>query len=56
MTGGPTAWQWTFGDGTSSPEQNPDWETNVVAAEVTLTVRRGDDADSVTKVISTYEC
>ena len=55
-TGRPTAWEWTFGDGSTSSEQNPTWETNAVAAEVTLTASRGDVEDSVTKVVSTPEC
>jgi hypothetical protein len=55
-TGRPTAWKWTFGDGSTSSEQNPAWETNAVVAEVTLTASRGDVEDSVTKVISTPEC
>jgi hypothetical protein len=55
-TGHPTAWEWTFGDGSASSEQNPTWETNAVSAEVTLTASRGDLEDSVRKVISTPEC
>jgi PKD repeat protein len=55
-TGDPTAWQWTFDDGSTSSDQNPTWETSAVAAEVTLTVTRGDEEDSVTKMIDTHEC
>jgi hypothetical protein len=54
--GRPTAWEWTFGDGSTSSEQNPTRDTNAVVAEVTLTASRGDVEDSVTKVISTPEC
>jgi len=53
--GRPTAWEWTFGDGSTSSEQNPTRDTNAVVAEVTLTASRGDVEDSVTKVISTPE-
>jgi PKD repeat protein len=55
-TGGPTGWEWAFGDGSMSSEQNPTWETSAVVAEVTLTARRGDAEDSVTRTISTHEC
>ena len=55
-TGGPTAWEWTFDDGSTSSEQNPTWETSAIEAEVTLTARRGDAEDSVTRRISTPEC
>jgi PKD repeat protein len=55
-TGGPTAWEWTFDDGSTSSEQNPTWETGAVFAEVTLTARRGDAEDSATKMIATHEC
>jgi PKD repeat protein len=41
-TGRPRAWKWTFGDGSTSSEQNPTWETNAVVAEVTLTASRRD--------------
>jgi PKD repeat protein len=55
-TGDPTSWEWTFGDGSTSSEQNPTWETSAVVAEVTLTAKRGDADDSVTRTISTGEC
>jgi PKD repeat protein len=55
-TGGPTSWEWTFGDGSSSSDQNPTWETSAVVAEVTLTAKRGDAEDSVTRTIFTREC
>jgi hypothetical protein len=58
-TGGPTAWEWTFrtfDDGSTSSEQNPTWETGALEAKVTLTARRGDAEDSVTRRIVTHEC
>lgn len=55
-TGAPTAWQWRFPDGSRSSERNPTWKTSLSVAEVTLTVRRGDESDSVTKMISTHSC
>ena len=47
-TGGPTSWQWDFGDGDTSTEQNPQ-RAGSPSGEVTLTVSRGDDEASVTK-------
>lgn len=55
-TGGPTEWDWQLEDAATSDDQNPTWETNRIVAEVTLTVRRGDVEDSVTKLINTVEC
>ena len=43
-TGEPTEWEWTFGDGSTSTEQNPTWETGAIAAEIKLKMSRGDDA------------
>jgi PKD repeat protein len=49
-TGGPTAWAWTFGDGTSSAVQSP---THIYTAagtySVTLTVTNSVGTDTVTK-------
>jgi PKD repeat protein len=49
-TGGPTSWSWTFGDGTTSTEQNP---VHVYALEggydVTLTVSSSYGTDTVKK-------
>jgi PKD repeat protein len=55
-SGEPTSWKWTFGDGTTSTDQNPTWEPGAVTAEVTLTVSRGEAEDSITKRITTHEC
>jgi hypothetical protein len=55
-TGDPTEWEWQFPDGGTSNEQHPIWETNSVVAEVTLTVRRGDDHDSIIEEIDTVQC
>jgi PKD repeat protein len=55
-TGGPTEWEWQFPDGATSDEQHPTWETDSVAAEVTLTVRRGDDHESATEQVDTVQC
>lgn len=55
-TGEPTEWEWTFGDGTTSHEQNPTWEPGAVTAEITLKVSRGNAEDSITKRINTHMC
>ncbi len=54
--GDPTSWAWSFGDGVTSKEQHPTWETERIVAEVTLTVRRGNAEDSLTELVNTYEC
>jgi len=52
-TGGATSWQWNFGDGTSSPVENP---IKVYASAgsytVTLTAYRNAEASSVSKSIT----
>ncbi len=51
-TGGPTAWSWTFpgGNPASGNLQNPSVTYNVVGTyNVSLTVTRGGDSDSMTK-------
>ncbi len=52
-TGGPTAWLWSFGDGTSSTAQNP---AHVFASagsrNVTLTVTNAGGSSSATRVIT----
>lgn len=51
-TGGPTAWTWDFGDGTTSDVQNPAHTFTAPGSyDVKLTVIRGDVMDSVTQVI-----
>lgn len=52
--GAPTSWHWELPDGTTSSEQNPTVDTptptpGVGFGDVTLTVRRGGDEDSITK-------
>ncbi len=54
--GEPTEWKWTFGDGTTSTEQNPTWEPGAVTAKITLRVSRGNTGDSVTERITTHDC
>lgn len=49
-TGGPTSWLWTFGDGTSSTEQNPvHTYTTAGTHTVTLTASHPYDSDTETK-------
>ena len=55
-TGGPTKWDWTFGGGSTSKEQNPTWEPGAVTAEITLHVSRGRVEDSIAERITTHEC
>ena len=51
-TGGPTSWSWTFGDGTSSPVQNP-VKTYLSAGSynVTLTVANASATTSTTRTV-----
>jgi len=49
-TGSPTSWDWTFGDGGSSQEQNPSHEyTAVNTYTVSLTVANAQGQDTETK-------
>jgi PKD repeat protein len=52
-TGNPTSWQWNFGDGSSSTEQNP---SHVYASTgsntVTLTVGNASDTNSVSRTVT----
>ena len=51
-TGDPTTWHWTFPDGSTSEERHPTYEHGVDAPEeVTLTIGRGSETDSVTKAV-----
>lgn len=58
--GRPTSWSWSFPDGTSSQDASPivspaDGQA-FTAGEVSLTVRRGDDSDSVTERVEVVAC
>ena len=47
--GSPDSWLWTFGDGTSSDEQNPTHLYSYPGTyDVTLTVKNGDQTDTAT--------
>ena len=49
---GATSWNWDFGDGTTSSNQNPlHLYTNAGTYRVTLTVKIGDTVESATKTI-----
>jgi len=51
-SGAPTAWSWTFGDGTSSTQQNPTKQYAAIGTYgVTLTVFRGGESSSTTQSI-----
>jgi PKD repeat protein len=48
--GGPESWQWDFGDGGKSVEQNPIHQYQSPGSyTVSLTVRKGDQEDTLTK-------
>ena len=50
--GDPDAWQWDFGDGTTSTEQNPTHEFTAVGTyEVSLLATRGDNTSELPKTI-----
>jgi PKD repeat protein len=50
--GPPTAWSWTFGDGTSSTQQNPSKKYSAVGSYlVTLTVSRSGSSSATTKTL-----
>jgi PKD repeat protein len=52
LTSGATSWNWNFGDGTTSTEQNPlHLYTNVGTYRVTLTATIGNIVRSATKII-----
>lgn len=51
--GGPTAWAWDFGDGTTADVQNPTHTFQTAGSyDVKLTVTRGDVTDSVTQIMN----
>jgi len=53
--GAPTAWDWDFGDGGSSTEQNPTYEYTVEGTyTVSLTVSNACDEDTATEVDLIY--
>lgn len=59
-SGAPTSWSWSFPDGTSSedasPTVSPADAQAFTAGEVTLTVRRGDETDTVTDRVEIVAC
>lgn len=51
--GGPTSWNWTFGDGGSSTDQNPVYTYNVPGTyTVTLTINRNSASSQSSSVVS----
>lgn len=51
--GGPTSWSWSFGDGTSSVQQNPQKRFTAPGTyNVTLTIMRGGESAAVTRAIA----
>lgn len=55
--GDPTGWRWEFGDGSTSTEQDPDRSIGPEnGEEVSLTVTRGDESDTVTEEITFGVC
>ncbi len=54
-TGGATSWNWTFGNGNSSPNQNPQAiYTNPGVYTVQLAVSNGSTISTKTKTITVY--
>lgn len=52
-TGGATSWSWSFGDGSSSAEQNPSKHYALAGSyAVTLTIFRNSDSAAVTKTVT----
>ena len=55
-TGGPASWNWTFGDGGTSTDQNPSHQyENAGSYNVTLTVSNGCGSNNETKAITVYD-
>jgi beta propeller repeat protein len=52
-TGTPTAWNWDFGDGTNSTEQNPE-HTYSTAGNYTVTLTTGSADGTDTKIVMNY--
>ena len=52
-TGGPTSWEWDFGDGVTSALQNPGHTYAAAGAySITLTVKSGSNSSSMSRTIS----
>jgi PKD repeat protein len=52
-TGNPTSWQWDFGDGSQSTQQNPQHQYQSAGTfNVTLTISNGTSSKSLTKSIN----
>ena len=52
-TGGPTSWEWDFGDSATSTLQNPSHTYAAGGAHsITLTVKSGSNSSSISKTIS----
>ena len=52
-TGGPTSWEWDFGDGVTSTLQNPGHTYAAAGAySITLTVKSGSNSSSMSRTIS----
>lgn len=55
--GGPTEWEWSFPEGRTSTERNPQLTAvSLSTFDVTLTVSNGDDEDSTTKEVAAAVC
>jgi PKD repeat protein len=55
-TGSPTSWFWSFGDGSSSPAQNPSHSYNATGTySVALTVRRGQESSDSSRTVTVEE-